>query len=112
MFFGRANPVIKQGRPAQKQACVSGYGGRMIKEGRTSNDQGSGKWLSGRVLTPESRVTVTRDLAYIPGGTPGPRFRLPVFEAGVHTARRLEVPFLYNCEAGAPGHHAHSRDNA
>ncbi len=31
-----------------------------------------------RGITPESRVKVTRDLGYIPGGTPGLRFRLPV----------------------------------
>ena len=106
----------KSGEQTSQAGAIRGLLFRLrrknIKEGRTSNDQGAGKWLSGRVLTPESRVTVTRDLVYIPGGTPGPRFRLPAFEAGVHTAGRLGVPFLYNCEAGAPGHHAHSRDNA
>ena len=64
-----------------------------------------------RTLTPESRVTVTLDLAYVPGGISGLRFRLPA-RAGMHTTGRVEIPFLYTREAGVHGHHAHSRDNA
>ena len=81
-----------------------------IKEGGAGNDQWTGRFFR-RALTPESRVAVTRDLDYVPGGIFRPRFRLPA-RAGVHTTGRVEIPFVYNCEAGVPGHHAHSRDNA
>ena len=47
-----------------------------IKEGGAGNDQWTGRFFR-RALTPESRVAVTRDLVYVPGGTSRLRFRLP-----------------------------------
>ena len=33
-------------------------------------------------------------------------------KAGMHTTKGVKVPFYIACEVGAPGHHAHSRDDA